>query len=199
MIPKQYQKKAERKRMIRYRSEQQENLYRQYARIGRKIAKYSLNKKNNELSHQYGWKLITKNGIWKLPIVKKYSGLGLNWQECILAIEGLVDTFSNFEFFSYIVEQVSALYIISKYCTEENKQLYLPSLINGEISCAIFPDKFNFEKILPPSENKNLILYNYLNFKRKLYALLVVKISQPIIDHHKIVSIYSKKVTLRHL
>ena len=127
------------KRMIRYRNELQKSLYQQYADIGNKIAQYSENKKNLTLSLQYGWKLITKNGIWKLSL----------GQECILAIEGLSSAFNNFEFFSQIVSQLSALYLISKYSSDKNKNLYLSRLTKGEVSVDIFPEGISFGKILP--------------------------------------------------
>lgn len=171
--------------MMRYRNEHQESLYQQYASIGRKIEKYSQSKKNNELFHQYGWKLITKKGIWKLPIAKEHAGFGLTWQECFLAIEGLTSAFSNCEFFSYIVSQFGTLYLISQYASEENRQLYLPRLINGEISFAIFSEEINYENIFPSSKNRNLILCEYMNFKRILYGMQAIKITQPIIEKYK--------------
>ena len=159
--------------MMRYRNELQEDLYQQYADIGSKIAKYSSSKKNIKLSHQYGWKLITKNGIWKLSL----------GHECISAIQGLSSTFNNFEFFSQIVSQLSALYLISKYSSDKNKQLYLSRLINGEMSVDIFPDGISFTSILP-LKDRNLILCDCINFKRILYGLQTIKNIQPILEKY---------------
>lgn len=173
--------------MMRYRNEHQESLYQQYVSIGRKIEKYSQSKKNNELSHQYGWKLITKKGIWKLPITKDYTGLVLNWEKCFLAIEGLASTFSNFKFYSYLVLQFSTLYLVSKYGSKESRQLYLPRLVNGDISFALYSEEINYVNILPLSENRNFILHDYLNFKRILYSIQAIKITRPIIKKYQAV------------
>lgn len=159
--------------MMRYRNELHEGLYQKYADIGNKIAKYSAKKNNIKLSHQYGWKLITKNGIWKLSLR----------QECILAIQGLGSTFNNFEFFSQIVSQLSALYLISKYSSDKNKQLYLSRLTNGEMSIDIFPEGISFVNILP-LKDRNLILCDCMNFKRILYGFQATSFSLSIGQKH---------------
>lgn len=156
----------------------QENLYKKYVNIGNKIAKSLLNKNNEDkLSDCYAWGLLTQEGIWKLPIAKQYNGAGLSWDECVIALEGLVFAHQNMKLLVSIIEHLGRLYLVSQYGTISQKDLYLPYLIQGE----------NFEdKIFEILQNKTpKILCDYINFKRLLYAITASKLSLSIIEKYK--------------
>jgi alkylation response protein AidB-like acyl-CoA dehydrogenase len=116
-----------------------DNLYQQYAAIGKKIANYPL---LNGFSKK-AWDCLAQEGLWKLPIRSNNGGDGLTWQAFVSAIEGLSSTYKKFSFFRSIVSQASVLYLLEKYGTERQKNIYLSRLLQGEMACVAVNESFD--------------------------------------------------------
>jgi hypothetical protein len=121
--------------MMRCLSLDQKNLYQQYSILGEGIAKVSTLEK--KFINESIWQAISKEGIWSLPIARQYGGCGLSWQDCLVALDGFFSNYSNIEFLTLLISQISSLYLISQYGTELIKKIYLPRLIHGEMACLL--------------------------------------------------------------
>lgn len=144
--------------MMRYWNVEQENLYKQYAQLGKILFENSKNK--NKFLFSNKWDLITKEGIWKLPISKQYGGMDLSWQEAAIAINGLMSISQDYEFIPFIIEQFTTIYFVSKYTNLIHKKLYLARLIKGEI----------INESIIEDINKNIISrQDMTRFKKFLY------------------------------
>jgi alkylation response protein AidB-like acyl-CoA dehydrogenase len=136
------------------------NLHQHYADLGKRISTYkptaSFNKK--------GWDCLTRSGLWQLPIESQYGGIGLTWQAFAKAIEGLISSYHHLPFFRMLVSQAGAIYLMSKYGTDDQKQKYLPRLLQGEIACIAINESFdrfdviNIESQALPTINSQFLL-----------------------------------------
>ncbi len=120
--------------MMRNLSKDQRKLYQQYSRLSEEMTSISELNQNMKYSHEYVWRLISSQGIWVLPMPKCYGGYGLGWQDCIAAFDGFFSNYPDINFLTLFISQVSALYVILQYGTEDIKQRYLPRLMQGEIA-----------------------------------------------------------------
>lgn len=123
--------------MMRCLSTDQKDLYQQYSILAKKTAQvFKLEKSINENI----WQILSKEGIWSLPIDKQYGGKALGWQACVVALDGFFSHCSNVNFLILSVSQISSLYLISQYGTSNIKKRYLPRLMHGEIGCLLLSD-----------------------------------------------------------
>ncbi len=147
--------------MMRYLSKDQKNLYQQYSRLSEEAIKVSKLHQENKSSNENIWKLISKEGIWRLPIPRQYGGHGLSWQDCVVALDGFFSNYSDIKCFTLFMSQVSSLYLVSQYGTESVKTRYLPRLIQGEMACLVISECI--QKLLHQKsyldKNRNQILY----------------------------------------
>lgn len=173
--------------MTRCWNVEQKTLYKNYIKIGKKIAVYSLSQQEDTLSNQYAWELITREGIWKLPLHNQSNSACLIWDECIIALEGLISTYQNKKFFTSIVEQFSILYLTFQYGTKSQKKSYLPRIIQGEA----VDDK----TLLIPRKKNAKILCDLTNFKRLLYGVIAARFASPLIEKHR--EIYQQEKTFK--
>src|SRR3990167_9072429 len=98
--------------MMRCLSKDQKNLYQQYSRLSEEAIKVSKLYQENKSSSEDIWKLISKEGIWGLPIPRQYGGHGLSWQDCVVALDGFFSNYSDIKFLTLFMSQISALYLI---------------------------------------------------------------------------------------
>lgn len=127
-------------RMMRNRTVGQERLYQQYAALGKQIAEWSVTHQQEDTLFDNSWKLISKAGLWKLPVPIDDGGLGLSWQEWLIAMEGLASTYHDPKFCSLIINQISTLYLLLRYGTEKYKECYLPCLTSGEMASILIAE-----------------------------------------------------------
>jgi len=121
--------------MMRVYSRKQKNLHQEYRRLSKRILPFT---KNNLLE------VILEKGFFQLPIASQYGGKGLSWQDCIAALNGLFSIYFDVKLFSYLISQISAIYLVSRYGSKKIKKEYLPLLASGEVAVFIFPEKNNF-------------------------------------------------------
>jgi hypothetical protein len=183
--------------MIRHGNVTQKNIRQIYLNLGKKIKENSENEIKHDVNKNQNWELITKQGIWKLPIAKQYGGDGLTWDECVSAIEGLTSTYRDYEFFSSIVSHFAVLYILLQYGTESQKSAYLPLLMRGKNSTVCFKEHCsNASKMLNitfikdinislSSKEKTHVINDFKNFKRLLYGVLAAESAFCIVDECK--------------
>lgn len=122
--------------MMRYQDFEEENLYKQYANLGKKIARYASCKHNQIWSIERIWELIAKEGIWELSIQNK-NHTDLNWNKYTIALVGLASTYPNLELISLLINHISIIYLILYYGTERHKKQYLSRLIQGKFACLL--------------------------------------------------------------
>jgi len=163
--------------MMRCLSMDQKRIYQQYSLVGKKLIKIFSNSQEKEITNRIVWEIVTKKGIWKLPIPREYGGTGLNWHDCVIALDGIFSRYADTNMLSVFLSQVSSLYIILRYGTEQIKKKYLPKLINGEktrfiiskhihhlLTDSHYPeDKIfklnNFDMIIHAEKNHNDIIF----------------------------------------
>ena len=150
--------------MMRHRTVDQENLYQQYTQLGKRFSEFSITQ--HILSFDRKWELITQEGIWKLPISKQYGGMDLSWQESIIAINGLMNASNDYEFFPFIVNQFSTIYLMLQNATLSQKKLYFPRLIKGEL----------IDEAFIGLKNKNNLI-DLMRFKKFLYESAALEFS----------------------
>ncbi len=120
--------------MMRCLSKDQKYLYQQYSELSEEITQFYKLNQDEEVFKEYMWKLISAEGIWGIPIARKYGGYGLSWQDCLVAIDGFLNHYRDKKLLTAFMSQISALYVVSKYGTEAIKKRYLPRLLKGEMA-----------------------------------------------------------------
>jgi uncharacterized protein involved in high-affinity Fe2+ transport len=160
----------------------QEKLYQSYVRLGEKLENHGEMHQENMLRINRNWERLTHQGIWQLPVDKKYEGIGLSWSESIIAIEGLIKTHRNQKFFSSMISHLAVVYILLQHGTEVQKRNYLPMLMQGKISSIFFSDDVgeSFNKLnITISKNINVsisvkenkyIFDDFRNFLQIIYG-----------------------------
>lgn len=113
---------------------EQENLCKQFKNIGVKFADNKSNYQCESSVFDKPWQLIMQRGIFKYPIKKQYGGFNLSWDSCISAISSIVSGYTTTSYITSLVTQLSALFLISVYGSDEQKTKYLPKLINGQLA-----------------------------------------------------------------
>jgi hypothetical protein len=173
----------------------QENIYERYVKLGKILNTYSKNTSKQALVN-FGNSLIAKEGFWKLPVSKSNGGTGLSWDECVIALQGLTSSFQNHEFFYYLTERLALLYLTIKFCSKEQKNLVISNITHGNTLSASFKD-FNqnsHKKLNIANDNgvinflierDSSIFYEFINFKKILYGLLVAEYSLNIMDKYR--------------
>ena len=120
--------------MMRCFNMEQKGLYQKYSNLSKEIAGLSkVIQTKNSLKRDI-WKLISDEGIWRLPIKEQYGGQGLNWQDYAAALSGLFAHYHNDEMILLLMSQSSVLYLILRYADETTKIHYLSPLIKGEMA-----------------------------------------------------------------
>jgi len=127
--------------MMRCLNVDQKNLHEQYSILGKEVA--SISKQERQLMNEKVWHAISKEGIWHLPIDKKYGGKGLTWQDCVVALDGFFSHYSDIEFLTLLMSHISSLYLISQYGTSAIKKRYLPRLMQGETAQLLISQYLN--------------------------------------------------------
>lgn len=182
---------------MRHWNLKQENIFQAYVQLGKKILHQVEMQHENTISQNRNWELITSEGIWKLPITKQYGGAGFSWDECVIAVEGLIKTYQDQEFFSSIISHLALLYILLQYGTETQKNMYLPLLMQGAIGIVCVEDEWTSslnnlnitvlkDITISFSIKKNTyILNDFKNFKRLFYGMLAAESAYYIVDDCK--------------
>jgi hypothetical protein len=176
-------------RMMRHWNVKQERIYQAYKQLGKQLKKTDYKNLN--------WELITREGIWKLPIPKKYSGAGFSWDDCVFAVKGLVNTCRDEKFFSSLISQFSVLYLLLQYGTETQKIICIPKLVLGETATVNIIDNnvssyhelnitiskdLNLSFLIP----KNSSMFNdFINFKKLFYGILAAEFAFYVVDDCK--------------
>lgn len=160
--------------MMRSEDIRQSDLYQYYAEFGKEVTHFSSNINYQNGFSQDDWQLISRKGFWKLPISRKLGGIGLGWSEFIVAIKGLVSTYSNIQFIAHLITHLSGIYIVLKYESDANKYEHLSILMNGEIPFLENLDDMN-KFLSSPSSKAQEIYYDLMSFKRVLYGILAVE------------------------
>src|SRR5947209_1350348 len=115
--------------MTRYQ-DNENFLYQRYANLGKEINAY-LKDESESSKNQKILELITKAGIWNLLVTEQAEKKQLVWDDCFIAVRGIVSTCSSLEILSPIITNFCAIHLISKYCLETETKHYLPLLIKG--------------------------------------------------------------------
>jgi hypothetical protein len=188
--------RGQEERMMRHWTARQENIYRKYVKLGKKITQTLNNQKGQSDNHYLSWAIITDEGIWRLPIAKKYGGVGLSWDESVIAIEGLAVTYRNHKFISSLITHLSALYLLLQYGSQTQKNLYLAKLMQGNgITIYINDSSKNLSnKLILEVDNKKINLtinkestmfYEFVNFKKLVFGILISQAAFKMIEGYR--------------
>lgn len=91
----------------------------------------------NEQIDRTIWKKMGNMGYMGLMFPEEYGGLNLDFYYSMIFCEEMSHCFSGgFTISALVIQYMSAPYLM-KYASEELKQLYLPSVINGELVSAV--------------------------------------------------------------
>ncbi|MBV9576040.1 MAG: acyl-CoA dehydrogenase family protein, partial [Gammaproteobacteria bacterium] len=155
------------------------------------------------------WEVISNEGIWSLPIAKQYGGAGIGWEESLIAMDGFLHQHFDIQLVALFISQISSLYFISRYGTEDIKNCYLPRLIRGEIATlhvaqqvhpllfqhfnkrenAISNLRINKIKIFLQKDNKDINFYISETSLRKMVNLIDKSTKIILVDNNKDVGI----------
>ena len=192
--------------MTHHRIIKQEDLHQHYAELGKQIADFSVNQTEateaeEKLLSKESWGCVTQEGFWKLPVPKQYGGVGLNWHDYIIAVEGLISTYSNLEFISALVTQISTIYLVLKYSIDGEKKSRLQPLMQGDNPNLNKPE--DISKFLSvKSSNNDQIYYDFIDCKRVLYGILAMGCINSVWKNHKEASSHpdreSYSITRKH-
>ncbi len=92
---------------------------------------------NKQHSFADRWKQIAQSGIIGTCVSKEYGGSELGAQEMLIVLESLAQGNSDNGFsFAIAAHTLSCVIPIAKFGTPEQKEKFLPSLINGEMIAA---------------------------------------------------------------
>ncbi len=81
------------------------------------------------------WRQMGDEGLFELGIPEIHGGCGGNWCDLILAGEALVAEGHNLGLaLSWLVQQVDARFLISRFGDEEQRRLLLPEMARGNIT-----------------------------------------------------------------
>lgn len=169
--------------MMRYLSLEQQDLYHQYSQFGKQLADIELC--SREIDHSNAWNLIAAEGIWSLPLEKKFGGKGLSWKESIIALDAILTNYPNVELLCLLLSQIKIIYLISQYGKDIIKKLYLPRLIKGEVGILSISKSIDnlshqntyFKKSIKQSfySHKNAISINLIKNKNDIIFMIFDK------------------------
>lgn len=91
-------------------------------------------RERNREFHWAGWRKCAEFGVHGLTMPEKYGGLGLDLLTCVAALEGLGYACRDSGLLFSLNSQIwTCEYPILKFGTEEQKDKFLPGLINGSL------------------------------------------------------------------
>lgn len=160
--------------MMRHRTVLQESLHHYYSEIG------------NMISGDKGWSLLTKSGIWKVPVEIQYGGKGYGWDGCFAAMAGLGTSCTDHKIFSNLTSHLSSLYLINKHGSDFVKNTYLSRLMDGEL--------ISSNEIFASSESNHLITFDKIMIERIVYGILAVSTATSIVNKYKNNNTVNKKM-----
>lgn len=168
--------------MMRQRTEIQEQLYKHYFNLVKHVSNFNK------------WKVISQEGIWKLPIETQFGGKGYKWEDCLSALEGLVGSFYDSRFICKLVSHFLSLYLISKYSPESSKKTYLSILMRGK---ALFEIKSLSDVHLKKEinwliknriiliEDVNIVSLDLINMKKIVFGILISHSALSLVNQYK--------------
>ncbi len=112
----------------------QQELFDQYALIGREIASRADEYDKTRRFDQTGWQRISENGLWRLPVPRDLGGMGAGWTDCVAAIEGLASTAGDLGFLISLLGHIGSLRIVLEEGTDEQKDRWLEALMRGDVA-----------------------------------------------------------------
>jgi len=148
--------------MMRGLNVKQKKIFQQYSQLGQEIETKSKLTPGKKLTSENIWELVTAAGIWRLPISREYGGQGLNWQECIIALDGFFNYFNDIETLTLFISHMSVLFILSRYCTEAIKNQYLQRLMQSEVACLVISEEIirgHSSNQFFNAENNKIVIY----------------------------------------
>jgi hypothetical protein len=165
-----------------------ENLQQKYADLGLEVASRLLSSDDVEHAYRAEWALLCAEGFGKLFIAKKPVENNPIWEDGIIAIQGLSSTCRDRKFFSFLIDQLSVIYFITQFGTQEQQKNYMPILIKGGTGAIYFDESFhahiNIEFLDKTGrenpEHMRLMFCDILKFKQLLYSTLVSSCSSSI-------------------
>lgn len=120
--------------MMRCLNTDQNKLYQQYSELSEELAEVASPYRNEQSLNKCIWNILSNVGFWRLSISKEHGGEGLSWQDCIVALNGFFNHYSDINFLATLMSQLSSLYLITRYGTESIKRRFLPRIIRGEMA-----------------------------------------------------------------
>jgi hypothetical protein len=142
----------------------QKNLYQQYANIGIEVAKI-LDNDDIEFAHRAGWKVLCIDGFWKLFISEKIVENNVPCENGISSLQGFTTTCKDNKFHSFLIDQLSIIYFVSRFGSKEEQKNYIPVLTKGGVGTLFFDKSFNayINSRLPAKNNFSLHLIKNTN------------------------------------
>lgn len=151
-----------------------EKLFQEYEEVGKRVTEFL--SKQHIFSFNHVWEMLTQAGFWKISVAECYGGMGFTWQECIIAIEGFVSTYQHLSCVSLLVDQLSIFYLLSRYGTKKEKELFFPYLLRGEMIDNHF---------LVCLYKRKEVLQDVIYFKRLIYGILATRVASSLTEKYK--------------
>ena len=135
--------------------------YIKYKKIGMKAL-------NGKVDNTVIWELLTKEGLWKLPIPVVYGGSGDGWNEFTRSIKGFSSSYGNFEFISLIISHSCLIYAALENSDSKDINSHISSLINGN---PISMHDSSVDYVTDESTGESFT-FKRVSFERYLYAII---------------------------
>jgi isovaleryl-CoA dehydrogenase len=84
------------------------------------------------LDHE-SWTDLAAEGVWRLPVPRRWGGFGGTWWEFTAAFEGVAQGGRDLGFTLSMVAQAGLIRTLLRHGSEEQLDLYLPGLLDGAV------------------------------------------------------------------
>lgn len=115
--------------------------YDKFARLGTKITDRAEHHYNTASFDYDMWNEIAKEGLWKIPVPIEYGGYGQTWKEFSKAMESLSYNCRDLGLLLSMIAHIGCVRVIMLHGTEEQKNYFLPKLMNGSIGATAITEE----------------------------------------------------------
>jgi isovaleryl-CoA dehydrogenase len=86
----------------------------------------------HSLDHE-SWAELAAEGVWRLPVPRRWGGLGGTWWDFTAAFEGIAQGGRDLGFNLSMVAQAGLIRTLLRYGTDQQRDRYLPQLLAGAV------------------------------------------------------------------
>ncbi|HMB09657.1 acyl-CoA dehydrogenase family protein [Saliniramus sp.] len=109
------------------------DLYQQFAEFGRAVARNAALHDRERSFDRAAWDMISRAGLWRIPVPLEEGGLGGSWADCAAAMEGVASTAGDLGFLITMLGHVGSLRVLLEEGTLQQKARWLPQIMEGQV------------------------------------------------------------------